>query len=150
MQVCEILCESFGGIDKYVEGLTVKDWLHMTADEWNAFFLMADVNTLIDFVHFAHETEPKIVYHMFKNLPRDMLEDFENTPELQREFNKHEMKTIKRGIRDNSNHVESIHDLDEEFVKPKKGGRKGKHGKKHGKNGGKKHNKKGKKHTKKH
>lgn len=154
MQVCRFICETFGGVDSYVEGLTVQDWLHMTREEWQAFFVMSDVQYLIEFVHEAHKVEPKIVYHMFKNMPRDMLEDFEHTPELHEEFDKYETETIRRGIRDNHSRDESVFDIAESEPKPnkeqkreqrkknKKGGKKG--GKHH--NGEKKHEKKRKNH----
>ena len=153
MQVCEKICQSFGNINGYVEGLTVKDWLHMTRDEWQAFFVMADVDYMIEFVHSSHSVEPKIVYHMFKNMPHDMLEDFEHTPELHEEFDQYETETIRRGIRDNVSRIESVFDITETEAEPEyepEQTQKRQGGKKHGgkKHGGKKHD--GKKHGDKH
>lgn len=140
MQVCSMICESFGSINDYVEGLTVKDWLHMTPEEWHAFFLMADVDYLVEFVHSSHSVEPKIVYHMFKNMPRDMLEDFEHTPELHDEFDQYEIETIRRGVRDNVSRIESVFDIEAEIEAESEPVSKRQGGKKHGgnKNGGNK------------
>jgi len=62
--------ELLGDMDAFLEGLTIDDWRHFTPAEWEAFFASSEIEDLVDFVHEMHTVEPKVVYHMFKNMPK--------------------------------------------------------------------------------
>jgi len=60
-------------MDTFLKGLKIDDWRHFTPAEWEAFLADAEIQELIDFIHQMHSVEPKVVYHMFKNMPIEML-----------------------------------------------------------------------------
>lgn len=135
-------------MDDFLDELTLDYWRHFTAAEWEAFLTGQDLDDIVEFIHEMHEEDPKVVEDMFAAMPKEMLDDFRNTPELSYQFSKFELETIKRGVKQNQS-TEKIEESHQDEKKSKKGnkkhGKKNHPGKKH--NGGKKHQG-GKKHKK--
>lgn len=142
-----------GDMDDFLEGLTLDDWVQMTTPEWEVFLFESEIEDLVEFIHFMHGQNSKIVYKMFANMPEDIFEAFKQAPELAHEFSNEELQTMKKGAEANPHRKDSL--FDEEFViereeeehemyKRRRGGhqKKGKNGK-----GGRKHDRKD--HTKK-
>jgi len=75
-------------MDDFLDELTLKDWRHFTAAEWEAFLTGQDLDDIVDFIHEMHEEDPKVVEDMFAAMPKEMLDDFRNTPELSYQFTK--------------------------------------------------------------
>ena len=93
--------EKLGDMDGFLEGLTIEDWKSLTPAEWEAFLSDNSIYDLLDFIHEMHEADRKIVEDMFKFMPVEMMQDFQQSKELAKEFNKDEMDTILRGIQQN-------------------------------------------------
>lgn len=102
--------KQLGDMDDFLEGLTVEDWKNMTDAEWEAFLMNTEIEDLVEFIHEMHQVDRKIVYDMFKVMPREMLEDFRDTPELAFEFNESELETIKRAVDQNKSNKNSFYD----------------------------------------
>lgn len=90
-----------GDMDYFLEGLTVEDWKNLTPAEWEAFLIDMEIEDAIEFIHNTFEADRKIVYDMFKNMPKQMIEDLREAPELAEEFSEEELETIRRGIDQN-------------------------------------------------
>lgn len=90
-----------GDMDDFLEGLTVEDWKNLTPAEWEAFLDATEIEDLIDFIHEMHEIDRKIVYDMFKFMPKHMIRDLKEAPELSLEFSDAELETIHKGMDQN-------------------------------------------------
>ena len=119
MDLDQILYTSsmLGDMDKFLDGLTEADWKSLTQAEWEATLIDADIEDLVDFIHEMYQVNPYIVYDMFRNMPRDMLDDFRDTPELATEFSFEELETIKKGVDNNITKKDSVYDDDMDFEK---------------------------------
>ena len=136
------VAKQLGDMDDFLEGLTVEDWKNMTPAEWEAFLMSTEIADLVEFIHEMHEVDRKIVYDMFLNMPKDMLEDFREAPELSNEFSKVERETIGHAVKQNRSKKESLLDEDLDDSDMQKRHHKNRKGHRGGKKG--RHNKKGK------
>lgn len=93
--------EVIGDMDDFLEGLTIEDWKNLTPAEWDAFLSSTDSEDLIGFVHEMHAIDRRVVYDMFRFMPKQMIKEMREAPRLGLEFSEDELETIRKGMDQN-------------------------------------------------
>merc|ERR1719225_1655585 len=87
---------------KFFDGLDMADIYGFTPAEWNAcYWGFSDTEDLIDFVHEMHAIDRKVVYDMFRFMPKQMIKEMREAPRLGLEFSEDELETIRKGMDQN-------------------------------------------------